>query len=152
MSAETTPPVYPAASLLGELQQLYRRICVLRAKHQSAELQRLETEELPRAVAAVRAAGDEHRVPALFAAEDARVDEAHLLAELLAPLLAIPGGPASVTVAVSGAPSRPVAAGVRGPALSIADFIDGMIAQEQAARSHPSSASAATRPQPATPR
>ncbi len=152
MTAETTPPVSPAAAPLGELRQLYRRICVLRVNRRTAELQRLETHELPRAVAAVRAAGDGPDLAALFAAEEARVDEAHLLAELLAPLLVTPNGTTAASVAASGTSTRPAptAPGNRGAALSIADFIDGMLAQEQAGHPPHLSASAPTRPQPAT--
>lgn len=82
------------------------------------------------------------RLQALLATEEARVADAFLLAEVLAPLIAaqIASTPAAVAGAslareprvAPAAPSRPPVARQRDdPAPSIADLIDGMLGQER---------------------
>lgn len=157
MSAETLP--FPAESPLDDLRRLYRRICVLRQGRRLTEALALEQGELPARLAAVRAAGAADQVADILAAEEVRVAEARLLAELIAPILAdslnltLTSAPsASPTRAASARPA--LAREATAPAPSIADFIDGMLAQERpasaAARSSRIPASTDPRPQPAT--
>lgn len=153
MSAEPLPDPSASASPLGDLPQLYRRICLLRVAQRTSEARQLEASALPQALATAHAACGEARIADFMAAEEAKVADARMLAELLAPLLAtelnlsFTPSPAAVPALQRPAPSPP-----HSEPLSIADFIDGMIAQEQPARTSPSTASTSSRPQPTIPR
>ncbi len=134
----------------NDVRRIYRRICVLRAAGHPAEALDLELEELPKALAAARKiAGDQAGAEASVLAEEAeRVTNASLLAELVAPLLAdrlnarssAAAASAAAPVSVSAAANRklPAAqpAAAPKPAVqtvpSIADMLDGMLAQSPA--------------------
>ncbi len=129
---------------------LYRRICVLRARGLDTEADRLQQHEFAAArLAAESAMGETSEGPAadkfqaLLEAEETRVSEALLLAEILAPLIAEKINSASPAVSTasarapspqSGAPARNAVPRRRDdPAPSIADLIDGMLGQERTA-------------------
>jgi hypothetical protein len=116
----------------------------LRGRTEEAEA--LARDELPGALAAARASDpalDEQR---LCVEESDRIRMADALVELMAPLLVEQLRPllahaasriattATLHAAEPAMPMRPAAAGP----LSIADFIDGMLAQERAQSHHPS--------------
>ncbi len=118
---------------------LYRRICVLRATGEAFAASRLESDELPRAVAEATAAGiPEDSWPLRFAAEEKRVADAELLAELLVPLLAErlpwPRSPATagLSAVLDAFPAKSAARPEPGaPPPTVADLIEGMLAQER---------------------
>lgn len=147
------PELTVAASPLGDLRQLYRRICLLRAGHRLPEAKELEELTLPAALAAVRSAGDDGQISGLLDAEAAKVADVQAIAELLAPLLAAQLNLARASFpVVAPAAVRPLPSPIRSGAPSIADFIDGMIAQERPIPRPSLSASTPSRPQPAIPR
>lgn len=134
------------------MRRVYRRICVLRAAGHPAEALDLELEELPQALATAREAAGVHASDeaSVLAQEAERVANASVLAELVAPLLAerlnarpaaAAASPAAVSAATSPvrkpshAPSAMPAAAAK-PAVqnppSIADLLDGMLAQSPA--------------------
>lgn len=139
MIPEISSPTFEA-SPLGELSRLLHRAALLRASGEAAAADQLEEREVASALAAARAQGEEEKADALVAAEHAREEEARLLADLLAPLLArslrtlllplsgraLPAPSADETRAAAPAVRRP-----GGPTPDIADFIDGMIAQDR---------------------
>ena len=133
---------------------IYRRICLLRANGQNIQADRVQLEELD---PARRAAEIETRtgnspetealIKALFDNEEARVAEALLFAEVLAPLIAERIRPALVLEPVaSRAPfpsdrerrpsSSPATREPADTAPNIADLIDGMLGQERRKPSH----------------
>ncbi len=120
--------------------RLHRRICLLRAGGQAEAAGQLEQTELAAALESIRASGDSASVAPLLAAEEARVAEAVTLAEVLAPLLArqlaaLPGQASHPGPGRLGPLRRnPLMPGrLPGqPAPSVADFIDGMLAQDRA--------------------
>lgn len=133
------------------MRRIYRRICVLRAGGHPADALDLELEELPKALAAAReAAGENADMAASVLAQEAeRVTNASILAELVAPLLAdrlnaraataapVPAAAPSPAAAFRKSPAPPPAAPVAPkPAVqtapSIADLLDGMLAQSPA--------------------
>jgi len=133
-----TPPSW------SDVARLCRRLCVLReqARHAEAEtLQRLELEPL---LENFRAGSDtpltlDARLAATMAVESDRVANATLLAELLAPMLGLRAGAAEqVTPLAALRPAAPPEARANAAlspkpvrkAVSIADFLDEMIAQE----------------------
>ncbi len=107
----------------------------------------MQSTELSRALAALRAipeaaADSDARLRALFAAEEERVLNARVLAELLVPLLSEhlgglrPPAPRRATVASpapAAAAAEPAVPAGSGPTPGIADFIDEMLAQDRAA-------------------
>ncbi len=126
---------------------LHRRICVLRASGRNADADRLAAGDFTSARAAAETYLSETLsldaadfLPALLAAEETRVADALVLAELLAPLLAerlrpLPALGAAPSPSHSAVPSvhRPASPVTRsGEAPSIADLIDGMLGQEHA--------------------
>ena len=143
MSAEF--PTLPAndVSPLRDALRLQRQICILRAGGKADAATKLEQFDLPAALELLNASGNTTPVAPLLAAEEARVAEAMMLAKVLAPLLAAelaaqppPALPrlkhASPALSTTGlpvpAPGEPVP--------SIADFIDGMLAQDRATARH----------------
>lgn len=97
---------------------------------EAAELERIE---LAPSVALARARGDESRLAALFAAEEARVAEARVLAELLAPMLAHSLNVTLVSAAAAPPTERrrpPSTTSLPGTVPSVADLIDGMLSQQ----------------------
>lgn len=132
----------PENSAAEKLRQLYRRICLLRGTERNAEAARLEAAELPAALAATHAAGtDDATIATLFRAEQARIADLRDLAEMLAPILAKTLN-AAVGVASTSAASLASSVSRRTPVArvplsasavpSVADLIDGMLAQEHA--------------------
>lgn len=121
--------------------RLIRRTCVLREQGDEAAA-RMGEAEVARVVAACRATEGaavlpEAEVHALFAAEQARVAEAAILSELLAPrLLAAlpltPDPPESRPVRSVASPA-PAAAAPAGPP-AIPDLLDAMLAAERTRR------------------
>lgn len=133
----------------SDVVRLCRRVCILRERGLHADAEKLLVESLPPLLATVRAPQETDaalnlRLDAVFAQETERVANAAVLAELLRPLLAedlpaataLPvGTPAPVLVPLATAPAvtPPAAPPPKPPtrgAISIADFIDDMIAQE----------------------
>ena len=119
---------------------LYRRICLLRATGAAEEAGRLEAGEFARAKAEAAASeGDGPSWPSRLAAEEKRVAEASILAELLAPLLAErlrrPGRSATtdgLSAVLDAFPAKSAARTFpRGAALEVADLIEGMLALER---------------------
>jgi hypothetical protein len=145
LSAE---PLHSLSSPFGDLRQICRRICLLRLSGKKQEAAELEQGELARALAAMHEHGADVDPATVFASEQARVEEARDLAELLAPMLlqglqsslalvsAASTEATATVVPFSPAPrassSASAAAGATAP--SIADFIDGMLAQDAAVR------------------
>lgn len=133
-----------STSAWHDVVRVCRRICILRERGQGEEAERLRTTELADLIAARTAAGDERevatRLEAIFAAEEERVANAAVVAELLLPLLTqelragfpLSLGRGSATAAVHsegshvGASAPPQA---QAPT-DIAGFIDQMIAQD----------------------
>jgi hypothetical protein len=120
-------------------------VCVLRERGLNEEAERLRAGELMTLLAAVRAPGESDaivtdRLNALFATESERVANAAVLAEMLVPLmadqlrsLASPTATAPAAQSPQPLPQAPAPLPTRpaGPRpVSIADFIDEMIAQE----------------------
>jgi hypothetical protein len=133
----------PDTTAAAELQRLFRRICFLRASARSAEADELEEKAVPAATAALRSAGAlDAEISALRVTAEIRIEEMVELAEFLAPLLAKnlngASGAASnatprITPPVSrlkGAPA--MGAGETSRVPSVADLIDGMLAQDRA--------------------
>jgi hypothetical protein len=123
---------------LADVLRLHRRVCVLRASGKTADAARLERTELAEAWAAQRASGGTTDVAPLLAAEEARVAEAVILAEMLAPLLASrlaaqeqEAASQSTRVAKTSRAQRETPTPAA-PAPTIADFIEGMLAQDRA--------------------
>lgn len=128
----------------NDVARICRRVWVLRehGRHDEAEL--LRQGELAFCVAAARMPADSDadvaiRLEAIMAHEAERVASAAVLAELLLPILTqqlsapavlvAPASPAAIPAAPKlNAPQAPA----QRPAASIADFIDMMIAQENA--------------------
>lgn len=124
------------------MRRIYRRVCVLRAIGHDREAGELERSELSPALDSARAASPAvaDAEAALFAEEANRVTEARLLAELIAPLLTeglrpmLSATPAAVAASALRPPLAPPraapspAAGVP----SVADLIEGMLAQDRA--------------------
>lgn len=131
---------------LSPLATLCRRISVLRAKGRSVEAGQLQTRELGRLVAEIRAqhgedALPEERLRAIFAREQARVADAGVLAELLSQsILVAPNAPAPVNAgatapAPSGLPANSPSLRAKPTAPpAIADLLDDMLAQDAEAR------------------
>ena len=119
---------------------------MLRATGETIAADQLESGDFARASAAVSAARarDDDTWEACLAAERKRIDDAQLLAELLVPLLAerltdslstrfpVPGetGPSPAAAARKAKASRDRT--TPSAPLEIADFIEGMLAQERA--------------------
>lgn len=139
-----TPPA--PASPWKEVATVYRRICLLRLRGLAAEAAQLETTALAAALAAAELAHAtpaefEQRMRALFLAEEERVHNAAILAELLTPLLATAAAPVPAPTPVAAAPARPVPvarplafnpAPTASEPDAIADFIEGMLDQQRA--------------------
>jgi hypothetical protein len=120
-----------------------RRVCVLRERGQHGEAEQLRTTSLAELVAALKSPAETDatitaRLETIFAAETERVANAMVLADLLVPRLTeqlrsfapLPGmTPAAVNAAAPAMPP-PKPAPARAATISIADFIDDMIAQE----------------------
>lgn len=79
-------------------------------------------------------AEDDPRVAALVAEEERRVEDASLVAQLLAPLLQAQGASAPIATDEKVVAFEPPALASPAGPLSIADMIDGMLAQERRAR------------------
>lgn len=122
--------------------RVYRQICLLRARGAVVEAARMEAAELEPALA--KAAGEcavEISWADHFVAEQLRISEARLLAELLAPLLAerlqpagmappFPAPDSNPHVIDPGSSPLPSRRGSASP-LEVADLIEGMLAQER---------------------
>jgi hypothetical protein len=135
-----------AAISWDDAARICRRICVLRERGETEAAEKLTRGALAEAMAAIRTISGEAeavvaaRVEAMFEAEQERVANAAVLADLLAPLLRDELSSAVATVPTpSGAGANPgnprthSRAEPRPPATGIADFIDEMIAQERSA-------------------
>lgn len=131
----------PAAGRVAGITRLMRRICLLREQGDDAQAARLHEHDLPAAVRELRAAHgtealSEAELRTLFAAEEQRVAEAVVLAELLIPQLTGPRPP----VPARAVPAAPVPARPRAPAAdargspAIPDLLDAMLAAERTGR------------------
>lgn len=147
-SRDLAPNTPRSAELEADALRLYRRICVLRATGETTAADHLELGDFARASADVSSSAD--RLPeteswqARLLAERKRVEDAQLLAELLVPLLAERlADSLSATLALAGDTGASSAATARkakasrarptpSAPLEIADFIEGMLAQERA--------------------
>lgn len=110
---------------------------MLRASGKYDAALQLELAEFSAALESIRTSGDTTPVAPLLAVEANRVAEAVLLAELLAPLLAsrlnAAQGAAAIPGSRRGHPVRRDTAPAGSPAPTVADFIDGMLAQDRTA-------------------
>jgi hypothetical protein len=148
-SRDLAPNTPRSAELEADALRLYRRICVLRAKGETIAADHLESGEFARVRSAAAAASpsrDEQGWEDRLTAERRRIDDAQLLAELLVPLLAerladalaanlALSGETGFGVGAEAVAARKAKAGRNratpsGP-LEIADFIEGMLAQER---------------------
>ncbi|HTO03710.1 MAG TPA: hypothetical protein VL069_08410 [Opitutus sp.] len=142
-SAELPKPLYllSETSPWDDVRRIYRRICVLRATGKTEEAALLENDDLSRALAEARiATNNSEEETAVLAQEAERVANAAVLAELLAPMVAehvradSPRVAAPQNTSVT-APGDPIPKPAR-PRLdsvpTIADMLDGMLAQEPA--------------------
>lgn len=139
-----------ATSPWDEVAQIYRQVCLLRLQGRGAEAAQLYAGKFSEALDVIEQfAGPgpvtEARVQSLLAAEDERVAQASVLAELLTPLLverlreiflpdrAQPLSEKSPAVdSPAGAPANfPGVKPAHSSAPTIADFIEGMLAQER---------------------
>lgn len=122
--------------------RVYRQVCLLRANGALVEATRMESVELESALAKASAESPvEISWADHFLAEQLRISEAQLLAELLAPLLAGQLQPSGLPLP-SSAPDpngRRIDPGsssaekrrATAPPLEVADFIEGMLTQER---------------------
>lgn len=157
-SRDFAPNTPRSAELEADALRLYRRICVLRATGETIAADHLESGDFTRALAEVSAArpgarpetepaaDDESPWQARLAAERRRVEDTQLLAELLVPLLAgrlADSLAANLSLGLGSEASAGTAAAARkakasrdratpSAPLEIADFIEGMLAQERA--------------------
>lgn len=155
MLSAASPPfpfLSPKPSPWREVQVLYRRICVLGATGKREEADTLRTQQLEPAIKALResSAVADDQLEAMFAAEEERAATAHMLAEILLPLLseattaAAPlrrnfpsqSSPsheyASSAESVSQPGFEPATGNSASPLLpGIADFIDEMLTQDR---------------------
>ena len=132
---------------------IYRRICLLRASGRLAEAERLQLDEFVTARSAAQqethldeSPESESLINSLLEAEEARVTEALLFAEMLAPMIAEHIRPDTAAELSASRPpfssdraNRPIPP-PRAPsdaAPSIADLIDGMLGQENNGRRSP---------------
>ncbi|HXA14175.1 MAG TPA: hypothetical protein VNW23_03540, partial [Opitutaceae bacterium] len=108
--------------------------CLCRTRGQVAEADRLETALRDQ----VSAGFGEDALQEIFSCEQKRVSDAHMLAEVLGPLLtehlaAATSDQARTPAAVARSSQRPAATGRQ---LAIADLIEGMLMQERTTRGH----------------
>lgn len=151
MSSLTHPLPPSLAAPWSQVAAIYRRICLLRARGHDAEADRLQQYEFAEANAAAEIFDEENSVPsaperfqALLAAEENRVADALLLAEVLAPIIAeqIRHLPSTATVAASASPVPAPRESIHPrpprdlgePTPGIADLIDSMLGQERGLR------------------
>ncbi|HVU24407.1 MAG TPA: hypothetical protein VHE13_09810 [Opitutus sp.] len=111
------------------MRRLYRRVCELRATGRTAEAAELERADLSDALAAARRESTAFDEAALLAAEDERIADARLLAELLAPMLASRVSAAPASARVTGPVPVPARAPRTGSAPPVADLLDEMLTQ-----------------------
>jgi hypothetical protein len=131
----------PAPDRLAGIARVVRQICLLREQGELLRATRLQEDELPAAVRDLRLAHGpevlaESELRALFAAEERRVGDAVILAELLLPRL-VGNWPASSAGARPPVSLPPAAS--RGPAPAgsvpaIPDLLDAMLAAERTGR------------------
>lgn len=123
-----------------EVARLVRQLCVLRLEARPSAALELERGELARAISSARestasSVEAEQRLAGVWQREAARVADAVVLAELLAPRLAgllpvvAPGEGSRLAPQPKAAPPRPKRGGE-----TIADFIDEMLVQERTGR------------------
>jgi hypothetical protein len=140
-------PSFETSSPWNEVTQIYRRVCVLRAQGRGGDAAQLYAGKFSEALDVIEqfaGAGPdtEARLQSLLAAEDERVASASVVAELVTPLIAdrlreifpgtsSPSAPRNESVEKPAASSP--ASQAPGSAPSIADLIEGMLAQERAA-------------------
>lgn len=147
-SAELPEPLhlFSETSPWNDVRRIYRRMCVLRATGKNDEAARLENQDLARALAEARIATNNSEEEAVvFAQEVERVANAAVLAELIAPMVAEQVRAASPRIpAPSNNPAAPPAEQIPKAARphqdavpTIADMLDGMLAQEPARSSRP---------------
>jgi hypothetical protein len=118
------------------IARLCRQICLCRTRGQVAEASRLEIVLRDQ----VSAGFSESALQELFLAEQKRVIDALMLAEVLGPLLTEQLATAASDITRAHAPA-PAARSSRPPAtsdrpLAIADLIEGMLMQERTTRGH----------------
>ena len=136
----------PVAGRVAGITRLMRRICLLREQGDAGQAAHLHEHDLAAAVRELRAdhgaeAVSEDELRALFAAEEQRVAEAVVLAELLIPQLVgdRPPVPAK-SIPAPAAPPRPLAPAAAAGSPAIPDLLDAMLAAERTGR-RPSPAS-----------
>jgi hypothetical protein len=135
-----SPPPVPVS--WSDVARVCRKVCVLRERGQSGEAEQLRAQTLPELLAALKTPTDTdaaiaQRVESIFAVETERIANATVLAELLVPLLseqlrglAVPPNMISASLSPAPPPPPPPKPPARAATISIADFIDDMIAQE----------------------
>ena len=121
---------------------MYRRICLLRAQSRLIEADHVDAAEWSPLLVSLREAGgfDEDRFRALCVAEQERVNNAVLMAELIKPLILAtltPMLPNDSAPPLSPLPANDLRRTPPGSGLSIADLLDGMLAQEHASHRDP---------------
>ena len=136
---------FPVTSFTwNDVARLCRRICLLEERGERGAAEQLRAGALAEALLALRPAGGEPdetvglRLATILAAEQERVANAVVLAELMAPLLREQARAGAAGVAPPVAPgdpnaptSSPIRSAARASPATIADFIDEMLAQER---------------------
>lgn len=137
---DSAPCPDAGAASLDEVRQIYRRLCLLRLGGARGPDHQLAEQELAQMLARLPTdAVSDHGLREIYAAEDERIADAYVLARLLVPLLAGQMALPTSTPIASGrgrplAEIVPLVRQLNRPASSpsVADFIDEMIAAEQA--------------------
>jgi hypothetical protein len=116
------------------IARLCRQICLCRTRGQVAEASRLEVVLRNQ----VSTGFSEAALQEIFLAEQKRVIDALMLAEVLGPLLTeqLAAAAADTTRAPAPAVRSPRPPGTSDQPLAIADLIEGMLMQERTTRSH----------------
>jgi hypothetical protein len=117
-----------------DIARLCRQVCLCRTRGQMAEAGRLEIVLRDQ----ISTGFSEEALQEIFQAEQRRVIDALMLAEVLGPLLtehlaAATSDQARTPAAVARSSQRPAATGRQ---LAIADLIEGMLMQERTTRGH----------------
>ena len=146
LSTLISPLINPIDAPWTKVAGIYRRICLLRANGKDTEADRVAAGEFADARSAaeqetgtVNSSETQALVQSLLDAEETRVAEALLFAEVLAPLIAERIRPALVIEPVASRAPFPSDRETHHPAPrprdqpvpSIADLIDGMLGQER---------------------
>jgi|HubBroStandDraft_6_1064221.scaffolds.fasta_scaffold527369_1 hypothetical protein len=133
--SESTPQLLEKTETCDEgIARLCRQICLCRTRGQVAEASRLEVVLREH----VSAGFSETALQEIFLAEQKRVIDALMLAEVLGPLLTeqLAVAASDMTRAPAPAVRNPRPRATNDQPLAIADLIEGMLTQERATRGH----------------